>query len=139
MTPFDTTVISVVCLKGDKRGTCLGHHAFQVALRGVSLSNIFHFGEKRLAHKDQPVVHKSIGNINLDSRLGLTCKLVLQPPYQAHGVCGRAAGNAHRTQKKQTGSSESRHCTNSVVAIKHHCSYKAPTTKTPYQKNYALM
>jgi len=42
-------------------------------------------------------------------------------------VCGRAAGNTPRTQK-QTEWSESRNCTNSVLALQDHCSYKAPTT-----------
>jgi len=51
-------------------------------------------------------------------------------------VCGRAAGNTPRTQT-QTEWNESRNCTNSVVALQDHCSYKAPTTNH-HKKNYSI-
>jgi len=46
-------------------------------------------------------------------------------------VCGRAAGNTPRTQK------QARNCSNSVVALQDHCSYKAPTTNHHIKKMFS--
>jgi len=54
-----------------------------------------------------------------DSRSGLT---------KTAAVCGRAAGDKPRTQK------ETRNCSNSVVALQDHCSYKAPKTNHHVKK-----
>ena len=47
-------------------------------------------------------------------------------------VCGRAAGNSPRKHKNER--NETRNCTNSVVVLQDHCSYKAPRTTPPYHK-----
>jgi len=49
-------------------------------------------------------------------------------------VCGRSAGNTPRTQTN-TEWNETINCTNSVVALQDHCSYKAPTTNHHNKKN----
>ena len=50
-------------------------------------------------------------------------------------VCGRAAVNTPRTQKHIKWN-ETRNCTNSVVALQDHCSYKAPTTNHHIKKKF---
>ena len=52
-------------------------------------------------------------------------------------VCRRAAGNTPRTQK-QTEWNETRNCTNSVVALLDHCSYKVPTTNHHIKKKFPI-
>jgi len=55
------------------------------------------------------------------------CKLVLQHSYQAHGV-RKELKRTHTGHKNKPSTNETRNCTNSVVVLQDHGSYKAPTT-----------